>query len=200
MSAVEVEAFFSKNKVPADPNIIIFYVDDLGWADTSVPMMNSDKESFDDFNQTPALEILAKRGMKFSNAYAPAPTCTPSRKSIQLGKTPGRLQYTFVNDVLALKRQLKWGDHTSLADVVKGSQTNYITAHFGKGMENEFMKVLGYDITDEYDIGPNGNFHGEYIDIRGREPLSDDDPKRINSLTRSSVDFINEYAGKRPFL
>ena len=199
VSAVEVEAFFSKNKAPVEPNIIIFYVDDLGWADTSVPMMNDDKESFDDFNQTPALEILAKRGMKFSNAYAPAPTCTPSRKSIQLGKTPGRLQYTFVNDVLALKRQLKWGDHTSLADVVKGSQTNYITAHFGKGMENEFMKVLGYDITDEFDIGPNGNFHGEYIDIRGREPLSDDDPKRINSLIRSSVGFINEYAGKRPF-
>ena len=67
----------------------------------SVPMMNDDKESFDDFNQTPALEILAKRGMKFSNAYAPAPTCTPSRKSIQLGKHR-RLQYTFVNDVLHL--------------------------------------------------------------------------------------------------
>ena len=80
VSAVEVEAFFSKSKVPADPNIIIFYVDDLGWADTSVPMMNSDKESFDDFNQTPALEILAKRGMKFSNAYAPAPTCTFAKK------------------------------------------------------------------------------------------------------------------------
>ena len=80
--------------------------------------------------------------------------------------------------MLALKRQLKWGDYTSLADVVKGAQTNYITARFGKGMENEFMKVLGYDITDEYDIGPNGNFHGEYIDIRGREPLSDDDPKK----------------------
>ena len=89
-------------------------------------MMNDDKESFDDFNQTPALEILAKRGMKFLNAYAPAPTCTFA-KSIQLGKTPGRLQYTFVNDVFALKRQLKWGDYTSLADVVKGSQTNYIT-------------------------------------------------------------------------
>ena len=49
-----------------------------------------------------------------------------------------------------------------MADVVKSASTNYITAHFGKGMENEFMKVLGYDVTDEFDIGPNGNFHGEY--------------------------------------
>ena len=89
--------------------LFFFYVDDLGWADTSVLMMNSDPESRSDFNQTPALESLANRGMKFSNAYAPAPTCTPSRKSIQLGKTPGRIQYTFVNDVLALKKKFKVG-------------------------------------------------------------------------------------------
>ena len=181
------------------PNIIIFYVDDLGWADTSVAMMDGDPESKSDFNQTPHLEKLAARGMKFSNAYAPAPTCTPSRKSIQLGKTPGRLQYTFVHDVLALKRNLKWGGHTSMADVVKAAGKNYITAHFGKGMENEFMKVLGYDVTDEYDIGPNGNFHGEYLDIRSRKPIPPDDPKRIYSLTKTSVDFIEKYAGKRPF-
>ena len=64
------------------PNIIIFYVDDLGWADTSVLMMNNEKESASDFNQTPSLERLASIGTKFSNAYSPAPTCTPSRKSI----------------------------------------------------------------------------------------------------------------------
>lgn len=88
------------------PNFIIVYIDDLGWADTSVPMMISDPDSASDFNQTPHLEKLAQRGMVFSNAYAPAPTCTPSRKSIQFGKTPGRLGYTFVHDVLALQKEL----------------------------------------------------------------------------------------------
>ena len=68
------------------PNIIIFYVDDLGWADTSVLMMNNEKESASDFNQTPSLERLASIGTKFSNAYSPA-TCTPSRKSIQWKNT-----------------------------------------------------------------------------------------------------------------
>ena len=114
------------------PNFVIFYVDDLGWADTSVRMMDSDPDSASDFHQTPHLAALAKRGMKFSNAYAPAPTCTPSRKSIQFGKTPGRLGYTFVHDVLALQRKLEWKDETSLADVVKAANPNYITAHFGK--------------------------------------------------------------------
>ena len=60
------------------PNFII-YMDDLGWADTSVRMMDSEPDSCRDFHRTPNLEKLAARGMRFSNGYAPAPTCTPSR-------------------------------------------------------------------------------------------------------------------------
>ena len=182
------------------PNFIIIYVDDLGWADTSVKMMDSDPDSASDFHQTPHLEELASRGMKFSSAYAPSPTCTPSRKSIQFGKTPGRLKYTFVHDVLALQRKLKWKDETSLADVVKAADPNYITAHFGKGMSGEQMSTIGYDVTDEVDgNAPNGNFHGEYISLKDRVSLPPDNPKRMASLKKSSVEFITENSGKRPF-
>ena len=182
------------------PNIVIVYVDDLGWADTSVAMMISDPESKSDFNQTPYLEKLAARGIVFSNAYAPAPTCTPSRKSIQFGKTPGRLGYTFVHDVLALQKKLSWKDEVSMADVVKAAEGNYITAHFGKGMSGDRMETIGYDITDEIDgNATNDNFHGEYISIKDRQPLPDDNPKRMASLEKSSVEFIEEYGGKRPF-
>ncbi len=182
------------------PNFIIFYVDDLGWADTSVQMMDEEPFSVSDFYRTPHLERLAKRGMRFSNGYAPAPTCTPSRKSIQFGKTPARLKYTFVHDVLALKRGLKWKDEVSMADVIKGANKNYITAHFGKGMSGEQMKTIGYDVTDEFDgNAPNGNFHGEYMDLKSRKPVPDDDPKRIYSLTKRSVDFVTRHGGKRPF-
>ena len=182
------------------PNFIIVYVDDLGWADTSVRMMDSDPDSASDFHQTPHLEQLARRGTKFSCAYAPAPTCTPSRKSIQFGMTPARLQYTFVHDVLALQRELKWQDETSLADVVKAADPDYITAHFGKGMSGEQMKTIGYDVTDEVDgNADNGNFHGEYVSLKYRVPLPPDNPKRMASLKKSSVDFVNEHGGKRPF-
>lgn len=183
------------------PNFIIVYVDDLGWADTSVRMMDSDPESASDFHQTPHLEKLARRGMKFSSAYAPAPTCTPSRKSIQFGKTPGRLQYTFVHDVLALERKLKWSDQVSLADVVKSADSRYITAHFGKGFGNEKMETIGYDVTDEVDgNAANGNFHGEYISLKNRTSLPPENPKRMASLKKSAVDFVNSHGGKRPFL
>ena len=182
------------------PNFIIIYVDDLGWADTSVSMMKGEEGSKSDFYQTPYLEELAARGMVFSNAYSPAPTCTPSRKSIQFGKTPGRLKYTFVHDVLAIKRGISWHEEISMADVLKQSGHDYKTAHFGKGMAaKEYMKQIGYDITDEYDIGPNGNFHGEKLDIKSRLPLPEDDPKRLRSLAKRSLDFVNEYAGKQPF-
>ena len=182
------------------PNFVIVYVDDLGWADTSVRMMNSEAESASDFHQTPHLEKLANRGMKFSNAYAPAPTCTPSRKSIQFGKTPGRLGYTFVHDVLAMQRELEWNDESSLADVLKAADEKYITAHFGKGMGGEQMNTIGYDVTDEVDgNADNGNYHGEYISLKDRTPLPPDNPKRMASLRKSSVDFISEHGGKRPF-
>ncbi len=183
------------------PNFLIVYVDDLGWADTSVRMMKNDPDSESDFHQTPHLEQLAGRGMVFSNAYAPAPTCTPSRKSIQFGKTPGRLQYTFVHDVLALQRKLKWQDETSLADVVKAADPAYVTAHFGKGMGGEQMKTIGYDVTDEVDgNADNGNFHGEFVSLRNRVPLPPDDPKRMESLKKRSLHFIKKHGGKRPFL
>ena len=186
--------------VSSAPNFIIIYVDDLGWADTSVAMMAGEAGSKSDFYQTPNLEKLAARGMVFSNAYSPAPTCTPSRKSIQFGKTPGRLKYSFVHDVLAIKRGLSWHEQTSMADVLKQSGHNYKTAHFGKGMAaKEYMKQIGYDITDEFDIGPNGNFHGEYVDIKSRAPLPADDPKRLRSLAERSLNFVKEYAGKQPF-
>ncbi|MDF1850789.1 MAG: sulfatase [Verrucomicrobiales bacterium] len=182
------------------PNFVLVYVDDLGWADTSVRMMERDPESASDFHQTPHLESLAARGMKFSNAYAPAPTCTPSRKSIQFGKTPARLGYTFVNDVVAIQRELEWKDEMSLADILKSADPNYITAHFGKGMGGEQMVTIGYDITDEIDgHADNGNFHGEYVSLSDRRPLPKDNPKRMNSLKESALKFIEEYSGRRPF-
>jgi len=182
------------------PNFIIFYVDDLGWADTSVRMMDDDPLSVSDFYHTPAVEQLAKRGMRFSSGYAPTPTCTASRISIQFGKTPARLQNRNVFDVLAKKQRPQgWDDELSMAAVLKAADKDYVTAHFGKGMGVRRMDHAGYDVTDEFDKGPNGNGHGSYIDVQRKVAIPDDNPKRIVDLTQRSVDFVREHAGKRPF-
>ena len=154
------------------PNFVIFYVDDLGWADTSVRMMDNEPLSASDFYQTPALEQLAKQGTRFSSGYAPTPTCTASRISIQFGQTPAKLQNRNVFDVLARKQRPQgWDDEVSMASVLKAANKGYVTAHFGKGMGVRRMDHAGYDVTDEFDKGPNGNGHGSYIDVKRKIPI-----------------------------
>ena len=188
------------DEAATSPNFVIFYVDDLGWADTSVRMMDNEPLSASDFYQTPALQRLAKQGMRFSNGYAPTPTCTGSRISIQFGKTSARMQYRNVFDVLSKKQRPQgWDDEVSMAAVLKAADKNYVTAHFGKGMSVRRMDHAGYDFTDEFDQGANGNGHGSFIDVKQKIPIPDDNPKRIADLTRRSVEFVKENAGKRPF-
>lgn len=195
-----VSALASVCQAATPPNFVIFYVDDLGWADSSVRMMDDEPLSASDFYRTPALERLAKRGMRFASGYAPTPTCTGSRISIQFGMTSARLQYRNVFDVLSKKqRPQEWDDEISMAAVLKASGRNYVTAHFGKGMGVRRMDHAGYDVTDEFDQGPNGNGQGSYIDIKRKLPIPDDNPKRIVDLTRRSVEFVREHAGKQPF-
>ena len=152
------------------------------------------------FYQTPHSGGIGCAGDALLQCLCPRTDLHAIAQYIQFGKTPGRLQYTFVHDVLANKRNLKWVDEVSMADVLKVSGKGYVTAHFGKGMAaRERMSEIGYDVTDEYDIGSNGNFHGDYVDIKSRKKLPADDPKRMRSLKKSSVDFVREHTGKNPF-
>ena len=73
------------------PNFVLIYIDDLGWTNTSVSMDSRQPNELQGFYETPNIEALAARGMRFSNAYAPASVCTPARKSIQIGKSPARI-------------------------------------------------------------------------------------------------------------
>ncbi len=62
------------------PNILIIFADDLGWADLSCYGST--------FYETPNLDGLALKGTKFTNAYATAPVCSPTRASLMTGKLP----------------------------------------------------------------------------------------------------------------
>ena len=183
------------------PNFIIIYMDDLGWHQTSVRMMESEPSSRHSFYKTPNVERLAQMGMRFSNGYAATATCTGSRVSIQFGQTSARTQYRYVFDVYHKKQRPEgYAGQYSLADAVKTADKNYVAAHFGKGMTEKLM-LVNYDITDEYEqYAPNGNLHGEKIDIPSRKDLPLDNPKRIYSLIDESMKFLKEIAGKRPFL
>ena len=67
-------SFSNKNKKESNPIFIIILVDDQGWNGTSVQMMDNEINSKSDFYQTPNIEKLAKKGIRFSSAYASAPS------------------------------------------------------------------------------------------------------------------------------
>src|SRR6185369_17900173 len=74
-------SFAQKNN--SRPNIIYMMADDLGYADLSC----YGRKDY----QTPNLDKLCSQGVKFMNAYAAAPVCTPSRVAFMTGRYPARL-------------------------------------------------------------------------------------------------------------
>ena len=62
----------------AQPNILFIYLDDFGWKDTSY--MGSD------FYETPHLDVLAKGGIIFTDAYSCAANCAPARACLLSGQ------------------------------------------------------------------------------------------------------------------
>jgi arylsulfatase A-like enzyme len=183
------------------PNFIIIYTDDLGYADTSVQMMDADPSSKHKLIHTPGLERLADIGARFNAGYSPTPTCTGSRVSIQFGKSSAQMHYRNVFDVLSpIQRPDGYGDETTMAEMLKAAGQDYVTAFFGKGCGAiGRYDESGYDVTDENTPNGNGNGHGIYWNPDTKEPFPKDDPKRLHSLRKDSVGFINEYAGKQPF-
>jgi arylsulfatase A-like enzyme len=105
------------------PNILFILADDLGYGDLSC-------YGRPDY-RTPVLDRLAGEGMKFTNAYAAAPLCTPTRCAFITGRYPQRLQ-------VGLQEPLKKGqtdvglppDHPTVASLLKS--TGYETALIGK--------------------------------------------------------------------
>jgi arylsulfatase A-like enzyme len=69
-------------------NIILFYVDDMGWQDCSEPFYTEVTQLNKNYH-TPQMEQLAKEGMKFTQAYACA-VCSPSRISLMTGMNAAR--------------------------------------------------------------------------------------------------------------
>jgi len=68
------------------PNVLFFLIDDMGWKD-----LHCYGSSFYD---TPHIDALAAQSVRFTNAYASAPVCSPARSGIMTGKYPAAMQTT----------------------------------------------------------------------------------------------------------
>ena len=116
---------------PHQPNVVLILIDDLGWGDLGC--------YGNQFHQTPHIDRLAEQGVRFTDAYAAAPVCSPTRAAIMTGKYPARLYITdFIPGhwrpwakltVPAIRHELPL-EEVTLAELAK--QAGYYTGYFGK--------------------------------------------------------------------
>jgi arylsulfatase A-like enzyme len=115
----------------ARPNIIYIMADDMGYADLSC----YGRKDY----QTPNLDKLASQGVKFMNAYAGAPLCTPTRTSFMTGRYPARTLIGLMEPLRGGRKDSMVGltpDHTSVATLLKkGGYETYLVGkwHLGYG-------------------------------------------------------------------
>lgn len=183
---------YSKLFCQSSPNFILILADDQGWNGTSVMMNPNNVDSKSDFYETPNLERLASMGMRFSQAYAPAPKCAPSRMSILTGQTTAANMFTNTTSRSATGEILIepsstiaiTADALTLPEYLKLLPNSaYISAHFGKWhLGSDLPTSHGFDQSD----GANSNGSGD----TGSEV--NDDPKQIFSLTEKGIAFMTE--------
>lgn len=178
------------------PNIVFFLVDDMGWNDIGC--------HGNTFHETPNIDAFAKQGMRFTDAYAACPVCSPTRASIMSGKYPATLNLTdFIPGhwrpyerliVPKMKLQLALSE-ISLAEMVKPA--GYVSGSFGKwhlGGRTHNPDKQGFDdwvVTGGRHFAPNFRTTPK-TPVKKGEYLGD-------FLTRQAERFMEENRDK-PFL
>ncbi len=135
---------------PAPPNIVLIMADDLGWADLGC--------SGNDFVETPAIDRLARSGLRFTDFYAAGAVCSPTRCAVQSGQNQARIGITahipghwrpFERVQTPLTAMALPLDTVTIAETLKsaGYRTGYIGKwHLGNGPEHQ-PAHQGYDYS-----------------------------------------------------
>ncbi|MGB2559552.1 MAG: sulfatase [Akkermansiaceae bacterium] len=198
------------------PNIILFLIDDLGWADLGITGSK--------FYETPNLDRLAKEGAFFSNAYAANPVCSPTRASILTGKYPSRIglsNHSGSRGPMGAGHQLTPPevvgnvplDDITLAEALKNA--GYATAHIGKWhLQAHHMKGREhYPEANGFELNIAGHSMGQpgdyYFPYKSKQHPSTNVPDMEDGkegdyltdvLTDKAIAYIEEQVEKPFFL
>jgi arylsulfatase A-like enzyme len=181
----------------AQPNFVLMLSDDQTWNGLSVQMHPDIENSKSHVVETPNLEHLARQGMVFSSAYAPAPVCSPTRISLQTGQTPARLHWTkaapsvdpSAGYQLITPRSRRHIDKNETTIAEQLHREGYRTAHYGKWhIGGGGPEAHGYDESD----GDTGN--------RDAAPFTPPNPVDIFGMGERAVKFMEKSSkAKKPF-
>ena len=205
-------------RLPVHPNIVMVFIDDMGWADLSC-FGNREVE-------TENIDRLCAEGIRFTNFYVNSPICSPSRTALTTGQYPQRWKITSylahrqINDERGMAQ---WLDPTAPTLARQLRQAGYATGHFGKWHmggqrdvgEAPLIQEYGFDasltnfeglgprvlpLCDAYDGTPPRK-HALGSDTLGRGPITWENRTDITTaFVRRTLEFVKEaQAAGRPF-
>jgi arylsulfatase A len=185
---------FPKSK--SRPNFLFILTDDLGWSQLGCYGSC--------FYETPNIDRLAADGMRFTDAYAACPVCSPTRASIMTGKYPARLHLTdFIaggNYPYERLKQPEWQKYLSLEEVTIAEvlkTAGYKTASFGK-----WHLSIAKQPPQSRPYNPDKQGFDESIITY--KPKSKQNPEKdahnVNRITEKSLEFLEKNKDKSFFL
>ncbi len=192
-----------KDDVRTSPNVIIIFMDDMGWADVG-------------FNggmhvKTPRLDQMAAEGLVLTDFYVAQPVCSASRSSLLTGCYPNRIGITG-----ALGPNATNGIHDgeiTLAELCKSK--GYATAIFGKwhlGHHTQFLPTRhGFDTFEGipysndmwpmHPEAPKGTYPPlPYFKDEVQVGENPDQRNFTGDFTQRTIDFIKEHKGEPFFI
>ena len=165
------------------PNILFILIDDMGWSD--LPCYGSR------FHEAPNIDRFAEQGMRFTDAYAACPVCSPTRASIMAGQYPARVGVIdFITGhwrpyeklrVPINRTQYLPLEIVTLAESLQSA--GYVTGHIGKwhlGGKDHSPDKQGFD----------------FVRMQGKNR----NDKQVTAFTDSAVEFIEANRDKPFFL
>jgi len=151
-SALMFRPLYSQVSPGKKLNFVFILVDDLGWSDLGCYGA--------DLHETPNIDRLAKESVRFTQAYAASPVCTPTRASIMTGKHPARLNMTVWREStledpdpqreLFPPRCVSDLPHSEFTIAEALREAGYKTAHIGKwhlGGASHYPETHGFDVN-----------------------------------------------------
>jgi arylsulfatase A-like enzyme len=181
----------------AQPNVVLFLVDDMGWRDCGAYGST--------YYETPRMDAFAKEAMRFTQAYS-QPLCSPTRASLLTGQYSARHGITRPTGHIrpqAASAELRpkeapvdvaWlmpesrnylpTSHVTLAETLKAA--GYATAHIGKwhlGLtQPHWPEAHGFEVT--WHCHPDPGPPGEYFSPYGVLPQTEPRPKmKVGNIT-----------------
>ncbi|MCA9198775.1 MAG: sulfatase-like hydrolase/transferase, partial [Planctomycetales bacterium] len=165
------------------PNIVVVFIDDMGWSDLSC--------FGGTHTTTDQIDGLANEGIRFTNFYVNSPICSPSRVALSTGQYPHRHRITSYLARRELNQErgiAQWLDPQAPMLARQLQQAGYATGHFGKWHMGGQRDVAEAPLIPEYGFDASlTNFEGLGPRVLPLKDAYDGKPPQKHDLGSASL-------------